>query len=302
MAKFNNEVLNAKVFADTSPARKEIIALDKEIREAKCDLADMQKQLAFTEKISGKNSDAYRDQKKAIDNLSKSIRENEKRLKEKKNALKVTEMTMSELRTRVKDLSRAMKDLDPSDKKTWNEYNKQLREAKTRLRELQDQSEKTGGILKRTWSSGAGAVAIVTAIYHGAVRAVQGIARLVGKMADFEQANANLATILGKNVKDIEQLTESALNLGRTTEYTASQVTQLQTELAKLGFSEGQIRAMEEPVLHFATAVGAELPEAAALAGATLRIFGLEARDSEDVFACEVGVCHWRSCYRLRNT
>ena len=75
-------------------------------------------------------------------------------------------------------------------------------------------------------------------------------------MADFEQANANLATILGKNVKDIEQLTESALNLGRTTEYTASQVTQLQTELAKLGFSEGQIRAMEEPVLHFATGSG----------------------------------------------
>ena len=52
-----------------------------------------------------------------------------------------------------------------------------------------------------------------------------------------------------------------------------------------LGFNEDQIRAMEEPVLHFATAVGAELPEAAALAGATLRIFGLEARDSEDVLA-----------------
>ena len=99
---------------------------------------------------------------------------------------------------------------------------------------------------------------------------------------DFEQANANLGTILGATNEEMDKLRESALELGRTTEYTASQVTQLQTELAKLGFGPKSIQAMQQPILNFATAVGAKLPDAAKLAGATLRIFGLSAHQTED--------------------
>ena len=242
-------------------------------------MVDMERQLALTEKISGKGSSAYREQKKAVDNLSKSIKENKKALEDKRKSLSLNEMTMSELRHQIKLLAREQKDLTPNDPR-WNTLNRQLKEAKSRLKDLQDQSNKTGNLFKGAWNSATGAVAIVTGAIHVATRALGG---LYEKIAGFEQANANLATILGKSVGDINTLTESALELGRTTEYTASQVTLLQTELAKLGFSEDQIKAMEESVLHFATAVGAELPEAAALAGATLRIFDLQAGDAEEV-------------------
>lgn len=107
----------------------------------------------------------------------------------------------------------------------------------------------------------------------------------IEKIRDFEQANADLGTIVGANADELKRLTDSALELGRTTEYTASQVTQLQTELAKLGFGTQSIETMQKPVLQFATAVGASLPEAAALAGATLRSFGLNVSDTEDVLA-----------------
>lgn len=107
----------------------------------------------------------------------------------------------------------------------------------------------------------------------------------VKRMREFEQANADLSTILGVNVKDMKALTNAALELGRSTEYTASQVTQLQTELAKLGFGQGSILAMEKSVLQFATAVGANLGEAAEVAGATLRAFNLTSKDSEEVLA-----------------
>lgn len=102
---------------------------------------------------------------------------------------------------------------------------------------------------------------------------------------DFEQANTNLATILGKSSKDIAGLTNSALELGRTTEYAASQVTQLQTELAKLGFETKSIEAMQASVLRFATAVDANLPDAAAFAGAALRAFDLDAKDTEEMLS-----------------
>lgn len=104
-------------------------------------------------------------------------------------------------------------------------------------------------------------------------------------MREFEQANANLSTILGVTRDDMKALTDSALSLGRTSEYTASQVTQLQTELAKLGFGQGSIIAMQKAVLEFATAVGANLDEAAAVAGSTLRAFNLTSADTENVLA-----------------
>lgn len=104
-------------------------------------------------------------------------------------------------------------------------------------------------------------------------------------MREFEQANANLSTILGTTRDGMKALMDSALSLGRTTEYTARQVTELQTELAKLGFGQGSIIAMQKPVLEFATAVGANLADAAAVAGSTLRAFNLRSAETEETLA-----------------
>lgn len=104
-------------------------------------------------------------------------------------------------------------------------------------------------------------------------------------MKDFETANSKLAAVLGTTQKGIEKLTESAITLGRKTEYTASQVTELQTELAKLGFSQGDIMSMQAGVLKFAAAVGTDLGSAAARAGATMRGFGLTAKETGDMLA-----------------
>lgn len=107
----------------------------------------------------------------------------------------------------------------------------------------------------------------------------------VKKIAEFEQANANLSTILGTTREGMKELTDSAQSLGRTTEYTASQVTELQTALAKLGFNQSQILGMQKSILQFATAVGANLGDAAEVAGATLRAFNLTSADTEKVLA-----------------
>lgn len=107
------------------------------------------------------------------------------------------------------------------------------------------------------------------------------VSGMIQTNAQFEQANANLATVLGKTRKDITALTDTALQLGRTTQWTSSQVTDLQTELAKLGFGEGSIIAMQKHILSFATAMGADLGEAATMAGATLRAFNMTSKDSE---------------------
>lgn len=110
---------------------------------------------------------------------------------------------------------------------------------------------------------------------------IRGFRTAVKQLAEFEQANVNMSTIMQVSRKEIGALTEDALMLGRTTEWTARQVTQLQTELAKLGYTIPQIQNMQKSVLQFATAVGADLPDAASFAGASLRSFGMHSSETQ---------------------
>lgn len=132
-----------------------------------------------------------------------------------------------------------------------------------------------GTWVQANWKKVAAAIAVAAA-------AIRAFASGVKIIADFEKANSVLAGVLGKTVGEIKALSNSAEMLGRSTAYTATQVTGLQTELAKLGFGEGQIMSMQKAILDFATAMGVELADAAAFTGSTLRTFGLRASDTED--------------------
>ena len=87
--------------------------------------------------------------------------------------------------------------------------------------------------------------------------------------------------ILGTTSDQIKELTLDAKRLGATTKYTASEATELQIELAKLGFTRKEILDATESVLRFAQATGAELGEAASLTGAALRMFNADTRETE---------------------
>lgn len=99
--------------------------------------------------------------------------------------------------------------------------------------------------------------------------------------AGFEAAVSKLSAILGTTPDQIKSLTDNAKKLGETTKYTAAEATNLQTELAKLGFTKNEILSATESVLKFAQATDAGLAEAAALAGAAIRMFGAEASESK---------------------
>lgn len=98
--------------------------------------------------------------------------------------------------------------------------------------------------------------------------------------AEFDQAQADLAAVLGKSRKEISKLTKQAKELGSTTAFTATQVAQLQLELSKLGFSEDQILASAEAIEQLAIATGVDAARAAKLAGAAIRGFNLDAEEA----------------------
>ena len=100
---------------------------------------------------------------------------------------------------------------------------------------------------------------------------------------DFSKSSSRLAAILGKTKSEIIALTNQAKALGSVTAFTASEIVGLQTELAKLGFDPEQIENSTEGILSLAAATGHDLAESATLAGATLRIFNLDATEMSRV-------------------
>lgn len=121
----------------------------------------------------------------------------------------------------------------------------------------------------------------------GITAAIYGVTKVLGDatktIVDFQQENARLASILGKSRSEITALTEDAKRLGASTAFTATQVAQLQTEFAKLGFSEQEILNVTEATLALAAATQSDLSKAASVAGATVRGFGLNARETQRV-------------------
>lgn len=128
----------------------------------------------------------------------------------------------------------------------------------------------------------------IVAGYVGGQAVINGIVTLftklregVGSIVEFEFANSRLAAILGTTSDNIKELTANAKRLGAMTKYTASEATELQIELAKLGFTRKEVLQATESVLRFAQATGAELGEAAALSGAALRMFDADTKETE---------------------
>jgi hypothetical protein len=101
----------------------------------------------------------------------------------------------------------------------------------------------------------------------------------VNIIQDFEQANANLAAILGTTADKTKNLQEQQLALGGSTSFTAAQVAELQTEFAKLGFTQNEIIQATEGTLFLAKAAGTDLANAAEIAGSTLRAFNFDASE-----------------------
>lgn len=181
--------------------------------------------------------------------------------------------------TRFKDLQEKARTL----RGEMSKFNKDIGEYRMEVGHYENALSSLPGTLGRigkAFTSWKGlAIGAITAV----IAAVKGLKEWMQVNASFEQANANLQSVLGVTKKDMEVLTDTALALGRSTEWTASQVTSLQMELAKLGFGDASIIAMQKQVLAFATAVGADLGEAANMAGAAIRAFNLTSADSERV-------------------
>lgn len=176
---------------------------------------------------------------------------------------------------------------------------KNVKKLGTSLEETNKQGKATGVGISGIFSGIAGGVksaipalnafkgALISTGVGAIVVAVGGLITLMskslGKATEFSKAMSSVAAVSGASAEELAALTQSAKNLGSSTAFTAVQVAELQTELAKLGFTTSEIIDATGATLDLAASLDVGLADAATLAGSTLRAFGLDTTETQRV-------------------
>lgn len=114
----------------------------------------------------------------------------------------------------------------------------------------------------------------------GAIKLIADISKV---SREYGAELSNLGAISGATESDLAKLDNQAKFLGATTAYTATQVLGLQTELAKLGFTVNEILSSTGGINKLSVALKADAGRSAALAGAALRSFNMDASEMDRV-------------------
>ena len=225
------------------------------------------KTLAIRLQIEG--SKQLQDLGRAINNDEVALRKLNKRIRQGKGATDLDIKAKNSLTASLKANRNAYRDNEAA----------VLRQNKA----LRKNSGFVAGVRKGVGQWATSMIGITVAI--GAVTKLVGGAVKIFK--DFEKSNSKLAAVLGESKDaagnysvEMQGLIKQAKELGGTTAFTATQVTELQTEFAKLGFPTEDIVLMTKATLNGAAALGSDLGEQAALTGALLKQFGLDASEA----------------------
>jgi len=105
----------------------------------------------------------------------------------------------------------------------------------------------------------------------------------VKQMMAFDDAIRMTGAVSQSSAAQLEQLRQRALELGRTTSFTAVEVASLMGELGRAGFKTDEINAMTDAVLNLSRASGTDAVLASGIMAATLRQFTLGAGDAARV-------------------
>jgi len=92
--------------------------------------------------------------------------------------------------------------------------------------------------------------------------------------SQFENGMMKVNTVTGATAEEFKMLTGEAKRLGATTQFTASQVAELQLILGRKGFDPEAIKGMQQSILDLALATGEDLSLAAEVVSKSINAFG----------------------------
>ena len=287
MAKLYNDKIAVELDLKAQKAQEEIHRLTKATDALRKQNAEHRKEISRLAATEGDHSAEIKRLNETIQANTRDIEANKRAMETERQKIDISRMSAAQLGKELKNLKRELNNTSKAtNPKRYRELEDQIRRTEKALAEAQ---RSTRGFLASLLSLDKIATSI-KGFFMGLgmvimTQVIGAFKQLTNIIQDFERANSKLASVLGTTIDGVSRLTDQAKYLGRTTTATASQVTGLQTELAKLGFTQDVIEKLTPSVLKFAKAVDTDLSSAAAFAGAAMRMFNKDADQAEAVMA-----------------
>lgn len=287
MSKLKNDDVSVTLDLQAQQAQEKIHQLTKATEALRKQNTEHRKEISRLAAAEGDFSAEIKRLNEDIRTNTRQIDANKRSMEEESKKIDLSKMSAAQLGKELKNLKRQLnntsKAINPD---KYRDLEGQIRRTERALMEAQ---RSTRGLITSFLSLDKMATSI-KGFFMGlgmviTTHVIGAFKQLGSVIMDFEKANSKLAAILGTSIDGIGKLTDQAKLLGRTTTATASEVTGLQIELAKLGFSQDVIEKMTPATLKFAKAVDTDLSSAAAFAGAALRMFNKDASEAESVMA-----------------
>lgn len=265
---------------------KELTILEKErIKLAKQLSTTVAKNTALQEKNTKKVFDAKQTQKE----LTKELRDSARAEKALRDAQQRGIKSIQDL-TRVNNaLVLKRRQLDLTTQKGRREFDKLTVSIAKNEQRLKSYDKQIGRSQRNVgnYQSALGGLKNAFAGLAGGLGIAGGIA-LLGRVMkngidifkNYSKEVSKLQALTGATDEQVARLSKQAKELGASTAFSATQIITLDQELAKLGFTFAEIENAVPGIQSLAAATGFDLAESAALAGASLRIFSLDATEA----------------------
>lgn len=152
------------------------------------------------------------------------------------------------------------------------------------LSTIQNEIEQTGKKLDGLNNLGNGLTSVGKTLTTSVTLPIVGVGTAATKLAtDFEYSMSQVKAISGATGEQFEALEDEAIKLGGSTKFSAGEVADAMTEMAKAGWTTEQILSGMSGVLDAAAASGEELGSVSTIVADAITGFGLEAADSTRV-------------------
>lgn len=274
-------------------------------------------QKAFQEQMEtqSKKIQIYKDSmKKATDTLNKnvsarerltrSIAQEEEKLEALKRQYGENNVAVEKVDSKLKDLRQQLERTENSienNSKRIQSYSTQLNRCEDELnratrasnrfneellisRGIKSTTEKINEASSSFKNFGAGAVALGSKLTSNVTLPLGIVAGAVGVVGtEFESKMSRVKAISGATAEDFKKLENQALDLGKSTAFSASECADGMENLSSAGFTASQTMEAMPGLLDLAASSGEDLATSSDIAASTLRGFGMEASEAGKV-------------------
>ena len=227
-----------------------------------------------------KGTQAYREVTKRITEVKSQIKLQTAELDKQEKQLSLTQMSYKQLSKHAADLRKKLQGIseavDPSGfakaRAELKLYESQMAKIRRGLNDIEGKFSEEKSLLNKKISN---LIPLNSALNVFSKLKDWG-GQVVRIFSSFQYQMSKVQAVSNATGEQFKALKENAKELGASTEYTATQVAELQLNYARLGFTPGQILQITSATLDLATATGSDLASAADVAGSTLRAFGYD--------------------------